>query len=80
MENHRRNLEKLCRICGGKVTTGKGYWNVKDVGYYEDVMLQYFFIKITEESSKLFNMKIFLVLKKVLADKSEKLVQFLGQY
>ena len=39
MENHRRNLEKLCRICGGKVTTGKGYWNVKDVGYYEDVML-----------------------------------------
>ena len=34
MENHRRNLEKLCRICGRKVTTGKGYWNAEDFGDY----------------------------------------------
>ena len=45
MENHRRYLEKLCRICGRKVTTGKGYWNAKDVGDYQDVMLQYFSMK-----------------------------------
>ena len=43
MENHRRNLEKLFKICGSKVTTVKGYWNAKDVGHYEDVKMQYFF-------------------------------------
>ena len=61
MENLRRNLEKLCRICGRKVTTEKGCWNPKDVGDYEDVM-QYFFIKTTEESREVFNIKIFFVL------------------
>ena len=60
MENHRRNFEKLCRICGRKVTTRKGYWNAKDVGDYEDVMIhQHFFIKVTEESREVFNLKNF---------------------
>ena len=93
IKNHRRNLEKLCRICGRKVTTGKGYWNARDVGDYEDVMSQYFFIKTTEESREVFNMKTSFVLlliwlrdtlKKVLllvlAGRSEKLVQCFGQY
>ena len=63
MENHRRNLEKLRRICGRKVTTGKGYWNAKYVEDYEDVMmLQCFFIKATGESKEVFNMKLFLIL------------------
>ena len=63
MENHRRNLEKLCRICGRKVTTGKGYWNAKDVGDYKDVMmLQYSFIKTTGESREVFNVKLFFML------------------
>ena len=93
MENHRRNLEKLCRICGRKEMTGKGYWNAKDVGDYEDVMmLQYFFIKTKNESRKVFTMKIVFILlliwlrdtlKKalllVLTDSSEKLVQCCGQ-
>ena len=59
MENHRRNFEKLCRICGRKVTTRKGYWNAKYIGDYEDVMMQYFFIKATEESREVFNLKNF---------------------
>ena len=37
MENHRRNIEKLCRICDRKVTTGKVYWNANDVVDYVDV-------------------------------------------
>ena len=49
MENHRRNLERLCRICGKKVTFGKGYWNAKAVGDYEDVMLHYFFFVVVTD-------------------------------
>ena len=93
MENHRRNREKLCRICGRKEMTGKGYWNAKDVGDYEDVMmLQYFFTKTKKESRKVCSMKIVFILlliwlrdtsKKalllVLTDSSEKLVQCCGQ-
>ena len=41
------------------MTTGKGYWNAKDVEDYEDVMMQYFFIKTSEESREVFNMKKF---------------------
>ena len=37
MENHKRNIEKLRRICDRKVTTGKVYWNAKDVVDYVDV-------------------------------------------
>ena len=62
MENNRRNLEKSFRICGRKVTSGKSYCNPKDNGVYEDVILQYFFIKTTEESTEVFNMRIFFVL------------------
>ena len=39
MENHRRNLEKLCRICRRKLTTRKGYWNAKDDGDYERYLI-----------------------------------------
>ena len=45
-----------------KVTSGKIYCNPKDNGVYEDVILQYFFIKTTEESTEVFNMRIFFVL------------------
>ena len=39
-------------------------WNAKDIGDYEDyedVMLQFFFIKRTEEGREIFNMKIFCI-------------------
>ena len=45
------------------MTTAKGYWNAKDVGDYEGVMmLQYFFIKTTEESREVFDMKVVFIL------------------
>ena len=45
MENYRGNLEQLCKLCGRKVTTRKGYWNAKNC------WCSVFFIKTTEEST-----------------------------
>ena len=42
-------------------------WNAKDIGDYEDVMLQFFFIKRTEEGREIFNMKIFCIVVDLIA-------------
>ena len=51
MECHLKCLGKLCRLCGNKIVTGRGYINAKTVEDYKDLMMEKFRIK-TDENKK----------------------------
>ena len=51
MENHVKNLEKLCRCCQ-TIAKSKGYINPKDVSAYSEVLQELFIISVNEESEE----------------------------
>ena len=48
MQFHLKCLGKLCRLCGIKVVTGRGYVNAKTVEDYKDLLMGKFRIKTDE--------------------------------
>ena len=41
MEKHIILLEKLCRICGGKIILNRGYVNAKSCSEYSDILQKF---------------------------------------
>ena len=48
MDYHLKCLGKLCRLCGNKIVTGRGYVNAKTVENYKDLLTEKFRIKKDE--------------------------------
>ena len=48
MDYHLKCLGKLCRLCGNKIVTGRGYVNAKTVENYKDLLTEKFWIKKDE--------------------------------
>ena len=48
MDYHLKCLGKLCRLCGNKIVTGRGYVNAKTVENYKDLLTEKIRIKKDE--------------------------------
>ena len=48
MVYHLKCLGKLCRLCGNKIVTGRGYVNAKTVENYKDLLTEKFRIEKDE--------------------------------
>ena len=48
MECHLKCLGKLCRLCGNKIVTRRGYAKAKTVKDYKDLLMERFRIKTDE--------------------------------
>ena len=52
MENHVKQLSKLCRMDAKKITPGRGYTHPKTVIEYKDVVMELFHINVCEEDKE----------------------------
>lgn len=50
MEKHKKDLDKLCRICCNNIKVMKGYMNPKTVYDFVDVFKQRWNIEVENES------------------------------